>query len=191
MMLHDIAKPPCKTKDIHGVDHFYGHNQMGADMAVEILGRLRYENLIIMKVRDLILYHDAEIHDNIKSVRRWLNRIGEERFRELIKVKVADIFGQNEDFFFERMNKFLEIGVLIDEVIEKNQCFSKRDLAINGRDLMDAGYPQGKMIGFIIDALVDKVIENPEYNTKEKLLEIVPTIRGFRRLTGVIEEGMK
>jgi tRNA nucleotidyltransferase (CCA-adding enzyme) len=176
MLLHDIGKKDCKTTDENGVDHFYGHGEISSKLAVEILGRLRYDNLTIMRVRDLVLYHDAEIHDNRKSVRRWLNKVGEETFRELLKVREADIKAQNLILYQDRHDKIERIKTILEDVLSAEECFSKKDLAINGTDLINMGYPEGKQIGEIINKLVDVVIDSPELNTKEQLIELVRNV---------------
>lgn len=171
MLLHDIGKPRCETIDEDGIGHFYGHAEVSANMALDILKRMRYDNYTIMKVRDLILYHECEIQDNKNNVRKWLNKIGEETFRDLLKVKEADIKAQKPKYYQERHDKLERIKVILDEVIQNKDCFSKKDLAINGTNLIQLGYPEGKQIGIILDKLVELVIENPELNTKEILLE--------------------
>lgn len=173
MLLHDIAKPKCKTIDENGNGHFYGHAEESAKMAIEILKRMKYDNLTIMRVRDLIFYHDSEIQDNRKSVRRWLNKIGESTFRDLLKVKEADIKAQNLEYYQDRHDKLERVKIILEDVLNDNECFSKKDLAINGTDLMQMGYPEGKQIGEIINKLIDIVLDDPTLNTKEKLVEIV------------------
>ena len=56
--------------------------------------------------------------------------------------------------------------------LEKNNALSLKDLAVNGKDLIEAGIPAGKKLGLILNHLLDCVIEDPGMNTKEKLLEV-------------------
>jgi tRNA nucleotidyltransferase (CCA-adding enzyme) len=176
MLLHDIAKPKCKTIDENGCGHFYGHAEESSKMATEILRRMRYDNLTIMRVRDLIFYHDSEIQDNKKSVRKWLNKIREETFRELLKVREADIKAQSQEYYQTRHDKLERIKVILEEVLEDNECFNKKDLAINGTDLIKLGYPEGKEIGEVINKLVEMVLDNPKLNNRDSLMEIVKSI---------------
>lgn len=177
MLLHDIAKPLTKTTDDNSIDHFYGHNTLGADLATTILKRLRYDNNTIIKVRDLILYHDAEIHPTKKAIKRWLNKTSEETVRNLLKVKEADMLAQNPIYYQDRHDKLEQIEILLDEILQEQQCFSKKDLAINGNDLIAMGIKQGEEIGKIIDELVEYVIDNPDMNTKDKLIEYVLRVK--------------
>jgi tRNA nucleotidyltransferase (CCA-adding enzyme) len=177
MLLHDIGKPLTKTTDENGIDHFYEHNTIGSDMALSILQRLRYDNHTTMRVRDLILHHDAEIQPTTKSIKRWLNKTSEETVRDLLKVKQADILAQNPIYYQDRHDNLKQINILLDEILQEQQCFSKKDLAINGNDLIAIGVKQGKEIGRIIDELVEYVIDNPDMNTKDKLIEYVSRLK--------------
>ena len=173
MLFHDIGKASCKTIDETGRGHFYGHPEISSRMTVDILKKLRYDNYTIMKVRDLVLYHNDDIPDTKKGVRRWLNKIGEEMFRDLLKVKIADAKAQNLEYSLKKIEKVKRIEIILEEILEDRNCFSRKDLALSGSDLIEMEYPEGKDIGEIIDFLLNKVIDNPELNTKEKLTTIV------------------
>jgi tRNA nucleotidyltransferase (CCA-adding enzyme) len=69
-----------------------------------------------------------------------------------------------------------EILVSLDEILTQQQCFSLKDLALNGRDLIEAGVPQGTQIGVILNKLMDIVIDDEAVNDKEVLLEIARTM---------------
>ena len=171
MLLHDIAKPKCYSeKDSLG--HFYGHSQVGTDIAEEILLRLKYDNDTIHTVCELIKYHDAIIPPRRRIVKRWLNKIGEFRFRQLLEVKKADAHAQVPARGEEKIAELVKVLTLIDDVIEQGQCFSLKHLAVNGRDLIDAGIPEGTKIGFVLNQLVDMVIDEQVINERETLLKI-------------------
>lgn len=172
VLLHDIGKPLCKTTDGDGVDHFYEHGVISAEMAVDILKRLKYDNDTIDKVKTLVLYHDADIHSNVKSIKRWLNKIGEDAMRDLLKIREADIFAQNPEYYFERYEYIMRINNILDDIVKNQDCFSRKDLTINGYDLMKIGIPEGREIGNVLDILLDMVIENPELNTNDRLMNI-------------------
>lgn len=172
MLLHDICKPQCKTTDESGIDHFYIHGYKSAEKAREILKRMKYDNKTIEKVYTLIKCHDYEVYSN-KSIKKLLNKIGEELFLDLLKVKEADLKAQNPKFYEERHIKLLEIKEKLNNILQKKQCFSLKDLAINGRDLTELGLAQGKEIGKMLNELLEMVMENPELNTKEELINII------------------
>lgn len=156
MLLHDICKPQCKTTDELGIDHFYVHGYKSAEKAREILKRMKYDNKTIEKVYTLIEYHDHEVYSN-KSIRKLLNKIGEELFWDLLKVKEADIKAQNPKFYEERHKRLLEVQEKLNNILQKKQCFSLKDLAINGKDLIQLGLAQGKEIGKILNELLEKL----------------------------------
>ena len=172
MLLHDICKPETKSTDKDGIDHFYNHGELSAKKAGEILKRMRYDNRTIDMVWKLIKFHDAEISGK-KSIRKLLNKIGEETLRDLIKVKEADILAQNANYYQERHIKLEQIKVELDEIIHERNCYSIGDLEINGSDLMNIGFKPDKSIGDTLNWLLEIVIEKPELNEKEKLVNLV------------------
>lgn len=176
MLFHDIAKPKCYKDSGGGAGHFYGHPQEGSDMAKEILARLKYDNDTITAVTELVLYHDSEIN-RTQHIKRWLNKIGEERFRQLLEVKRADTMAQAEAIREERLNILDGLVVSLDEIIAQEQCFSLKDLAVNGRDLINTGVQEGKKVGVILNKLMDMVIDDEAENDKAVLLKIAREIQ--------------
>ena len=172
MLLHDIAKPNCFTEDGNLVGHFYGHPKISADMASEILKRLKYDNGTIEMVVELVLHHDADVLPRRKHIKRWLNRIGETRLRQLLEVKRADAMAQSETYRQAKLDVLEEIPPIIDEIIEQRQCFSLKDLAVNGRDLIGIGVPEGVEIGKALKVLLGLVIDEVVENDKAKLLNV-------------------
>ncbi len=177
VLFHDIGKPHCYTQDEQGIGHFYGHGQISSDMSYDIMKRLKFDNDTVNQVKELVLYHDADIQPRNKHIKRWLNKIGEERLRQLIEVKIADISAQSQLEREERLLLLLEIKACIDEVISQQQCFCLKDLAINGRDLIEIGIHQGTQIGVILNKLMDLVIEEQISNDKDELIEVAILIK--------------
>lgn len=173
MLLHDIGKAQTKTTDEKGIDHFYGHAAVSEDMAKKILRRLKFDNDTLYKVSKLVFYHDYNIEASAKSVRRAINKIGEDIFPYLFAVKRADVLAQSEYHREEKWNRLKEIEKIYHEILDAKQCVSLRTLAVTGRDLIDAGMKPGKELGAVLNRLLEIVLENPEKNTKEELLEMV------------------
>jgi len=171
MLFHDIAKPRCYSEDERG-GHFYGHPQVSADMAREILLRLGYDGDTIETVTQLILYHDADIQPHKKHLVRWLNKIGETRIRQLMEVKRADAMAQSETYRHVKLALLGDISQMIDDIIEEQQRFSLKDLAVNGKDLIEAGVPHETIIGKILNRLMRMVIDGQIANEKEHLLSV-------------------
>lgn len=170
MFLHDIGKPSCKTTDSEGIDHFYRHPEASAEIAEKILKRMKYDNKTTESVLCLVKTHDYQINGK-KQIRKLLNSIGEDALRDLLKVKEADAAAQSTKFYAEKHAKLSDIEYMLCEVLESRDCFCIKDLALGGKDIMDLGVNKGRKIGFILNKLLEAVLENPELNTKEYLLE--------------------
>jgi len=170
MLFHDIAKPECYS-EVDGTGHAYGHPKLSSEAAKEILLRLKYDNNTIETVTQLILHHDEDILPHRKHIRRWLNKIGEKRLRQLLEVKRADTMAQSPYSRQKKIDDLTGILILVDDVIRQRHCFSLKDLAVNGRDLMNSGITDGVMIGTILNQLMDKVIDGQIENDKLVLLE--------------------
>lgn len=172
MLLHDFGKVKTQTTDDNGVSHYYGHPKESVIIAGEILKRMKYDNDTINKVITLIGYHDCTLNSKT-SIKRMLNKIGEDLLRDLIKVQWADTLSQNPIYAKERLTNLVKVEQILDEIVNQQECFSVKNLAINGKDLIELGYKQGKEIGDMLNKLLQMVIEDDSLNTKEKLIEIV------------------
>lgn len=172
MLLHDIAKPQCYTQT-GSVGHFYGHPQASSTMARRILSRLRYDKRTIDMVTQLIMYHDADTSPEKKHILRWLSRIGEEQYRRLLAVKKADAAAQSEGHREKALSKYNEILLVLDQIIGERLCFSLKDLAVTGRDLVALGVPEGPEVGAMLKRLLNMVIDEEVDNDKEQLLRAV------------------
>lgn len=168
VLLHDIGKPATFHIDPKGVGHFYGHAAAGAPAAKEIMQRLKMDNQTISQVHDLVLWHDRYM-PNKRSVKRCLKITGPELFEKLLLVKVADDAGKTPEKALEAEKTSRALRAAYEEVIENNECFSLKDLAVTGRDLTALGL-QGKAVGKALDAALNAVIDGRLQNDKEKIL---------------------
>lgn len=162
LLLHDIGKPLCYTEDERG-GHFYGHNIPGCDIAEQILQRLKFDNKTKHEVLEIILYHDAVIEPTEKTIRRWLNKIGAERFSQLMEHRIADILAHAEGTQESRIERWKLETELCKKIIEEQQCFSLKDLKINGNHILSlgvSGVVVGETLRHIMDAVIDCKIEN-------------------------------
>ena len=173
MLLHDIAKPACKTTDEKGVDHFYGHPKEGAKMAHRIFRRLKFDVDTMQKVCGLVEWHDDNPNLTPAGIRKAIYRVGEERYPDLFALKRADVLSQSGYRREEKLAYIQSYQKLYEEIIEQKDCLSLKKLAVNGRDLMELGIKPGKKIGQILQKLLEEVLEEPDKNKKEYLLERV------------------
>lgn len=172
MLLHDIGKPYTKTTDEKGIDHFYGHMHESVIIAEKILKRLHFDNRSVSKICRLIELHDLNIRPDHKEVRKAVNRAGDDIFEELLKVAEADKRAQNPEFLMDKLETIDKIRSIYREIKQKGQCVSLKGLDITGDDLIKAGIREGKRIKVVLEKLLEKVLDDPELNKKDRLLEL-------------------
>ena len=172
MLFHDIGKPIMKKVDEDGIAHFKMHDSKGAEMAKQILRRLKFDNDTMNKVVRLVQYHDYRMPAEPKNVRRAINKIGEDIFPYYLEVRMADTMAQSEYMKEEKIQNIKDVRTRYEEILEKQECVSLKTLAVTGSDLIANGMKPGKEIGVVLNKLLEYVIEHPEANSKEKLLDI-------------------
>ena len=178
MLLHDIGKPACRTTDAKGIDHFYGHADVGHEMARSILKRLKYDNATIRQVLPLVKWHDMQVRLTEPAVRRAVVKIGEDLFPLFLEVKQADMLAQST-FQREEKQEILDtLGGLYSRIIERGDCLNLKDLAVKGSDLIALGVRPGKEMGTILAQMLEDVLNVPEHNNKEYL------VKRFAHFTG-------
>lgn len=171
VLLHDFGKPAVKTTDERGTDHFHSHQAVSQDLAEAILKRLKFDNDTIRQVKKLTYYHDYHPALTCAGVRKAMHRIGEELFPLYLKVQRADILAQNPVTQERKLADLAEMERLYKKVLKEQSCFTLKQLAVTGHDLMDAGIPAGPELGNILNHLLEAVIEDPQKNERERLIE--------------------
>lgn len=169
MFFHDMGKPLCYTEGSDGVGHFYGHADISAKIAQTVLKRLRYSRRFSETVTTLVKLHSIPVAADEKAVKRRLNKIGEENFRLLLKVKAADTKAKSP-MCSGQLDVLKGTEAALDNITREKKCFTQNELAVNGFDLMSAGIPQGKEVGETLHTLLYAVIDGKCENTREGLL---------------------
>ena len=172
MLLHDVAKPLCKTTDAAGYDHFYGHEEKGMEMARTILRRLKFDNHTTDTLCRLIRFHDERPSLEPKKIRKFYAKAGLDIVPMLLQVKKADTLGQS---LYKREEKLLyieELDKMYQEIVNHQICVQKSDLTVNGKDLIAMGMKPGKDMGVVIDQMFEAVLQDPTLNDRKKLLEL-------------------
>ncbi len=170
MLLHDIGKPEVKTTDEDGIDHFHGHVSRSAELADNILRRLKYDNDTRKKVTTLVAWHDRQLGESRAKVRRNIAELGTELFPLLLEVKRADTAAQADYQRETKLRKIDEWEMLYREILAAGDCLCIRDLAVGGKDLMETGVRPGQQMGQILQNMLEEVLGHPSHNTREWLL---------------------
>lgn len=144
-------------------------------MAKTILRRLKFDNDTVRRVTNLIAWHDDRPSLREASVRRAIHRVGLEQYPALFEVKRADALAKNNYRRKEKLELIDLYESLYQEIMEKNQCLTLKDLAVNGTDMLELGLERGKEIGMALNRLLMHVLECPEDNNREILMNLVKT----------------
>lgn len=180
-LLHDTGKPCCSSTDSAGTIHFYGHHRESRRIAVDMLHRLKMDSASIRDISLLVENHDYRVEPVMPAVKRMMSKMGPELFEKLLILQKADNMAKNPKHLpdkLRRINGGLEI---YREVTASKQPYRMSDLTVNGRDLMDVGYRQGREIGDTLKVLLDEVIINPELNNRAYLIKRAKSMRGRRK----------
>ncbi len=172
-LLHDVGKPRSrefsdKTKDYT----FYDHDKIGAEMALPIATRLKFSNderdRIVGLVRHHLFHYDAW---SDQAVRRWIKRVGLERIEDLYRLNEADLRGKGPIFGEGDLAPLFALRAHVEKVIAEGAALSTRDLAIDGNVLIkELGVKPGRIIGQVLEALLEVVLADPTQNEREALL---------------------
>ena len=174
VLFHDMGKPECFALDTQGIGHFMGHGVVSRRIADGVMDRLRFDNAAKERIGELVEWHDHRVETE-KGVRRMLNRFGEGDFRDLLAIQRADNMGQAEEFR-GRQKEIDQIEAMLDRELEKGSCFSLKQLAVNGNDLLGLGL-SGPAVGRTLQGLLDRVMDGTLPNDRDALLTAAGKIR--------------
>jgi tRNA nucleotidyltransferase (CCA-adding enzyme) len=158
-LLSEVTQPPSNSETSR------------KEFAAKILRRLKFKNSIIKKV-SILVQEDWRAIDflNPKNIRQFISKCGEENILNVLELKRADIKIGKEIAKLKQLEKMEQ---QVREVLEEKPPVSLKDLAINGKDLIDLGYQEGVELGGILKRLLEIVIDKPELNKKEMLLKLI------------------
>lgn len=169
-LLHDVGKPNCFTIDENGYGHFYGHPLESYHLAKGVLKDLKFSNKEMEEILFLVRYHD-DVAVTKKQIKRMLAKTPDnkrESFLRLIDLQHAD---RKDHINLEELDVENMINIL-EEIIAEGECFTIKDLEVNGYDLMELGVFD-KRIKEIQLVLLDLVVEEKIENKKEILIEYI------------------
>lgn len=173
-LLHDVGKPRTRAFSEKTEDYtFYEHERVGAEMADPLLTRLRFSNEDRARIVALIRHHLICYSDTWTdaAVRRWLRRVTPELAPDLYEIGVADALGKGRDAS-EDVASIERLRARVEAVLAAGTALSARDLAVNGSDLItELGLKPGRIIGQILERLVELVTDDPTANDRGRLLD--------------------
>lgn len=174
-LLHDIGKPDKHVIGEDGYSHFYGHGDLGEKMAVSILKGLKFDNKTVKIVSRLVKHHDDTIRLTDYGVKKSVVKVGCDIFPMLIKLKWADLAGKSDYSKEHTTDDLKKLQEIYEKIVERGDCLEIKNMAVNGRDLIEWGLKPGAEVGEGLDKLFEEVLKHPENNTKEKLKQIIFT----------------
>ncbi|UCD93408.1 MAG: CCA tRNA nucleotidyltransferase [Candidatus Zixiibacteriota bacterium] len=177
-LFHDVCKP--RTRRVTGDKAtFYGHEKLGAKTAAKVMRRLRYSSDMIHSVRILVDKHMFTTDVTDKGMRRLIRWVGKELIFDLLDLRRADVEAQGMGGTTEDVDQFE--NNIIDE-LERKPPISVKDLAVDGHDLMVTfELPESPLVGELLKYLLEKVLDEPGDNTREKLMEFARSYLANRK----------
>ncbi|MFP4036721.1 MAG: CCA tRNA nucleotidyltransferase [Desulfobacteraceae bacterium] len=170
-LLHDSAKPMVRKRYEKGWQ-FVGHEEAGAGLSKEILGRLRFSREVTAKVVHLVRHHMIGYSQQWSdaAVRRWIRRVGPGNVEAVLALRRADLEAHGRPDAGQSL--LSELAGRVEGM--KRDPISRGDLAVDGRTVMAVtGLQPGPEVGRILDRLLETVSEHPELNTKPALIRLI------------------
>lgn len=171
-MFHCIETSEHSTNKVENNPFNMDYAKKSSDIALNIMKKMKYDRRTTEIVKTLVLYCDVEIQQTSKNIKRWLNKIGIEIFKKLLLIKKSQIISM-KNVKEEKLYTINQIEVILNDILESNQCYNLKSLAIDGADLIEIGLPKGKYIGEILNELLGLVIDEELENKKEVLINYV------------------
>ena len=168
-LLHDGGKPAAFTMDEKGQGHFKGHAHISAEIADSVLHRLKAPTALREEVVLLIKQHMTPLEPDKRILRRRLGQYGKETVYKMLALQKADFAGKG---VVDSDPQFAQVEALLDEILAEEACFSLKDLAVNGQDLIKLGFAPGPAIGKCMASLLEQVMDEKLPNEKAALLTV-------------------
>lgn len=161
-----------------------------AERARELMERLKYSKAATERVATLLRHYDRlpTPVDSDAQLRTWMAEVGEEHVRDLFRLHVAGVRAAGAE---ERGRALVHVWRRVHDQLLDDPPLEVGDLAVDGSDLLELGVEEGPMVGFLLDELHAQVLENPELNDREELLELAEELRELGQLGGPAEPGQE
>jgi tRNA nucleotidyltransferase (CCA-adding enzyme) len=174
-LLHDVGKPRTRrVREDTGEVTFYNHERVGADLADDFLRAYRFSNDERARVTHLIRHHLVAYDDGWTdaAVRRFIQRVGPAALDSLLTLCAADSRAKGAAMG-DDLDRLERLRARVAAVLAAGNALTTRDLQIDGNDLQrELGLPPSRRIGEILTALLERVIEAPSLNQRDRLLAL-------------------
>jgi tRNA nucleotidyltransferase (CCA-adding enzyme) len=143
------------------------------EIIVKVLQRLKFKNAVIRKVAMLTQENWQAINLSKKmKIRQLASRISMENLEDAWELKKALIkeSRSSEEFKSAEIERAENN---IKEILQEKPPVSLKDLAVNGKDLIELGCKEGKKLGKILKKLLEIIIDRPELNKKKILVKLL------------------
>lgn len=170
MLFHDLGKPQCLTFDEKGVGHFYGHTAISAQIAEDVMERLRFEKSLRAKVRAQLACFDDLFPPERTAIHKEMAKHGREVVANLLLTKRADNAAKAPEGLERAQKPWLEAQAVFDLLVAEHACCAVSELALSGDEVKQIGFT-GKHIGAVLQKLLDEVACEKLPNTKQALTQ--------------------
>jgi tRNA nucleotidyltransferase (CCA-adding enzyme) len=174
-LLHDVGKPRTRAWSDKTSDYtFYEHERVGAEIVEPIAARLKFSNEERARIVSLVRHHLIHYSDDWAdaAVRRWIRRVSPDRLDDLYVLNSADVRAKGRDCTAD-LQSLAKLKAHVARVLAEGAALSTRDLRVNGRDLMtELALSPGRILGEILDMLLEAVTTDPALNDRERLLAL-------------------
>jgi tRNA nucleotidyltransferase (CCA-adding enzyme) len=169
-LFHSLGKPDCFSEDADGKGHFHGHAERSWQYAQRIMRRMGFSEDETKEVGFIIRNQNIEIASDKRSLKLKLREMSPERLKMLLQFKYADLKARSPDYEGAAMVCKRQIDA-INEIVTMKECYTPHQLAVNRYDLMQKKIVQSdEQANAVLERLLDMVIDAPNFNTRQRLL---------------------
>jgi putative nucleotidyltransferase with HDIG domain len=176
-LFHDIGKPRVKMFDENRSEYsFIDHEKVSAEMADVIMRRLKFSNDEIDFVVNIVRNHMLLCNAGFKkpALRRAIQKIGKENLENFFQMRIADMSSKNDNEMSLKDKVDIDILQEMVEELKDSTPATMQDIAITGFEVMKTlQIKSGPRIGKILHMVMEHVIEHPEDNNNETLIELI------------------
>lgn len=189
VLFHDIGKPHCYNDcyvvEPYGINRFPNHEQVSAKMTYKILRDLKFSNEIVAYTTQLVSYHMSNLEEiysigsSKSTIKKMLNKIGADQLKRFILMRKCNFITGTKLYMNQDrlISGLYHMESILNEIIENDECYNIKGLNINGDDLIEIGFEQGKQLGNVLNMLLDLVTNGEVENNKDELLLMAKAIK--------------